>query len=251
MGRRILPVYALLTAGILAGCAGSVTSPVTSGPATRELPRDATHPVMYVALGDSTVHGVGATSPVTNYVSRLGQRLRSVYSAARLVNLGANGATAAEVVSSQLPRLVALRPDLVTLSVGPNDITRKRTAPQYERDIETILRTLSNRTRAVVVVNLIPDLTVTPRFKGHAEEAAVGEMVLRFNEVLLRQAGAHGVEVVDLYAPSRREVPRHPELISADGYHPSDYGYSRWAALMWQGIEARIPRATLPRGPTS
>ena len=184
-------------------------------------------------------------------MSRLGQRLRSVYSSARLVNLGVNGATAADVLSSQLPRLVALRPDLVTLSVGPNDITRERTAQQYERDIETILRTLSDRTSAVVVVNLIPDLTATPRFRGHAKEAAVGQMVLRFNEVLVRQAGAHSVEVVDLYEPSRREVPRHPELISADGYHPSDYGYSRWAALMWQGIEARIPRATLPRGPTS
>jgi len=36
-----------------------------------------------------------------------------------------------------------------------------------------------------------------------------------------------------------------------DGYHPSDYGYARWAALMWQGIAARILRATLPRGPAS
>ena len=245
------PVRAFLMAGILAGCAGSVTPPVTSALATRELSRDATHPVMYVALGDSTVHGMGATSPPNNYVSRLAERLRSVYSAARLVNLGVNGATAADVVSSQLPRLVALRPDLVTLSVGPNDITRERTAQQYERDIESILRTLSDRTTAVVVVNLIPDLTVTPRFRGHAEEAAVGQMVLRFNEALVRQAGAHHVGVVDLYEPSRREVPRHPELISADGYHPSEYGYSRWAALMWQRIEARIPRATLPRGPGS
>jgi len=245
------PVRAFLMAGILAGCAGSVTPPVTSGPAARELPRDPSHPVLYVALGDSTVHGAGATSPANHYVSRLGQRLRSVYPAARLVNLGVNGATAADVVSSQLPRLVALRPDLVTLSVGPNDITRERTAQQYERDIATILGTLSDRTRAVVVVNLIPDLTVTPRFRGHAKEAAVGQMVLRFNEVLVRQAGAHHAEVVDLYAPSRREVPRHPELISADGYHPSDYGYSRWAALMWQGIEARIPRAMLQPGPGS
>jgi len=245
------PVCTFLISGILAGCAGSVTPPATAGPAVRELPRDPSHPVLYVALGDSTVHGAGATSPANHYVSRLGQRLRSVYPAARLVNLGVNGATAADVVSSQLPRLVALRPDLVTLSVGPNDITRERTAQQYERDIATILGTLSDRTRAVVVVNLIPDLTVTPRFRGHAKEAAVGQMVLRFNEVLVRQAGAHHAEVVDLYEPSRREVPRHPELISADGYHPSDYGYSRWAALMWQGIEARIPRATLPRGPAS
>jgi len=241
----------LTAAAILAGCGGVATDPVTSGPAARELPQDATHPVLYVALGDSTVHGVGATSPAANYVSRLGERLRSVYPAARFVNLGVGGATAADVVKAQLPRALTLRPDLVTLSVGPNDITRERTAQPYERDIETILRTVTDRTRAVVVVNLIPDMTVTPRFKGRDNEAAVGQKVLRLNHALIRYANAYGVEAVDLYEASRREVPGHPELLSADGYHPSDYGYARWAALMWRGVEARIPRALLRSGPAS
>jgi lysophospholipase L1-like esterase len=31
-----------------------------------------------------------------------------------------------------------------------------------------------------------------------------------------------------------------PELIGADGYHPSDEGYARWAELMWAAIEGRI-----------
>ena len=45
---------------------------------------------------------------------------------------------------------------------------------------------------------------------------------------------------VDLYGPSRDEVPRRPELIAADRYHPSDAGYARWAELMWAGVEARL-----------
>jgi lysophospholipase L1-like esterase len=47
---------------------------------------------------------------------------------------------------------------------------------------------------------------------------------------------------VDLYSASRQEVPRRPELIGADGYHPSDEGYARWAELMWAAIEGRIAR---------
>jgi lysophospholipase L1-like esterase len=66
--------------------------------------------------------------------------------------------------------------------------------------------------------------------------------VIAFNDVLDRQARAHGAEVVDLYGPSRAEVPRRPELIAADRYHPSDAGYARWAELMWAGIDARIRR---------
>ena len=68
------------------------------------------------------------------------------------------------------------------------------------------------------------------------------ERVIAFNEILITRARAQGAEVVNLYAASRQEVPGRPELIGADGYHPSDEGYARWAELMWVGIEARITR---------
>jgi lysophospholipase L1-like esterase len=231
-----------LGAGLLLASVGVAIYVLLPHQGRRQLPRDPAHPVLYVALGDSTVHGIGASDPANNYVSRLAERLRSVYPRARFVNLGVSGATAADVRVEQLQRAVALRPDLVTLSVGPNDITQKRAAQQYERDIEAILLTLTRQTSAVVVVNLIPDLTVTPRFRGNAEAATLGRAVPVFNEALSRRARANGVEVADLYEPSRREVPQRPELIAADGYHPSDQGYARWAELMWPGIAVRIRR---------
>ncbi|MBI3028038.1 MAG: SGNH/GDSL hydrolase family protein [Candidatus Rokubacteria bacterium] len=208
----------------------------------RRLPTDGAKPLTYVALGDSTVSGVGATDPERNYVSRLYERLRSAYPAARVVNLGVSGATAANVVDGQLERAVALRPDLVTLSIGPNDVTRGRAAAEYEQDLETIFGMLLKETPAVLVVNLIPDLTLTPRFRGREGAAEVGRRVARFNRALRGKARAHGVEIVDLFAQSRREVPRRPELIAADGYHPSDQGYARWAELMWRGVERRLDR---------
>lgn len=234
-------VYALVTVGVLV--AGAATYAFVPRQAAPRLPPDPAHPLMYIALGDSTVYGVGAGSPEGNYVSRLYERLRSVYPHARVVNLGVSGATAADVLEAQLSRAVSLCPDLVTLSIGPNDITRQRDVQQYERDIEAILRMLRRETSAVVVVNLIPDLTVTPRFRGNERAALLSRRVLAFNEALSRQARAYGAEVVDLYGPSQQEVPRRPELISADGYHPSDQGYARWAELMWQGVEPRIQRS--------
>ena len=134
-----------------------------------------------------------------------------------------------------------LRPEIVGVDNGSAAHPLKPVA-EYERDIETILQTLLGETGAVLVVNLIPDLTVTPRFRGREEAAEVGKRVVRFNEALRRQARAYGAEVVDLYAASQQEVPRRPELMARDGYHPSDEGYARWAELMWQGVAARIPR---------
>lgn len=204
------------------------------------LPKDRTDSVLYVALGDSTVEGVGATTPEKNYVNRVYDQLRSIYPNAHVVNLGVGGATSIDVITGQLSKAVELRPTLITLSIGPNDITGRVPLEQYKRNLETIFQRLTRETRAVLVVNLLPDLGLTPRFRFGAERDAVERQTARFNDALALKARGHGAEVIDLYAASREEIPRRPELIAADGYHPSDEGYARWATLMWKGVEARI-----------
>jgi len=225
-------VAAALALAIVAGCSWTR--------ATRTLPADHDAEIVYVALGDSTVEGVGASSPDTTYVSLLHTRLRAVYRNARLVNLGVGGATSADVLTRQLDRAVALGPALVTLSVGPNDITERVPLADYTRNMDVILGRLAGDTRAVIVVNLLPDLAVTPRFHGHETQAVVGRRSVEFNDALARVAGRHGAQIVDLYAPSQREVPARPELVAGDGYHPSDLGYARWAELMWDAVRSRI-----------
>lgn len=223
-----------LVVSLLSGCSW------TRAAAARMLPADHDAPVMYVALGDSTVEGVGASRSDLNYVSRLYARLHEVYRNARLENLGVGGATSVDVLALQLERAVALAPDLVTLSVGPNDITERVPLAAYTRNIDAIFGRLTSQTRAVLVVNLLPDLAVTPRFRGHEAEAVVRRRSVEFNAALTRLAERHGVQIVDLYEPSRREVPARPELMARDGYHPSDLGYARWAELMWDAVRSRI-----------
>jgi len=205
------------------------------------LPERRDTPIVYVALGDSTVEGQGASHRDASYVSRLHERLRSVYPATRTVNLGIGGATSADVLAAQVRRAVDNVPDLVTLSVGPNDITGAVPVAQFERRIDEILGILDRETSAVVVVNLLPDLAVTSRFRSSDARDVVGRETVRFNEALSRQARAHRAELVDLYTVSQKEIPERPELVSEDGYHPSDAGYQRWAELMWEGVRARIP----------
>src|SRR6185436_15149076 len=107
-------------------------------------------------------------------------------------------------------------PDLATLSVGPNDITGRIGADTFEKNVDTIFRTLRARPETVVVATLLPDLGVTPRFRDSPEREAVSRRSDEFNGVLRRLAKAHGVVLVDLYEPSRAEVPRRPELVAGD-----------------------------------
>ena len=208
--------------------------------AMRMLPADPGAEIVYVALGDSTVEGVGASTARNNYVGRLDTRLRERYPRARTVNLGVAGATSLDVLEAQLARAIALQPHLVTLSIGPNDITGRVPSAAYAQNLDMILARLASETPAVIVVNLLPDLAITPRFRNRDSAPVVGRLSVEFNGVVARMAKRHGALVVDLYRASRREVPRHPELLSADGYHPSDLGYARWAELMWDAVRTRI-----------
>jgi lysophospholipase L1-like esterase len=238
-----------LAGAVLGACArGGDNARSVDGDATRlpagrggrdaalRFPADRDAPLRYVALGDSTVEGVGATTPERTYVSRLHARLQEIYPRSDVDNLGVAGATSSDVVREQLPKAITHRPDLVTLSVGPNDITERIGVDVFARNVEAIFRTLRARRETVVVATLLPDLGVTPRFRARPEREAVARRSVEFNDALRRQAKPHGVVLVDLYGPSRDEIPRRPELVAGDGYHPSDAGYARWAELMWQVI---------------
>jgi acyl-CoA thioesterase-1 len=227
-------LLAALAAVLMVACSSSHDNQ------TRAMLGNCPAPIHYVALGDSTVEGVGASHATLNYVSRLHARLLAKYPNARVKNLGVGGATSADVMARQLDRAIKLRPDLITLSIGPNDITGAIPVARYEQNLDVILGRLRSETAAVIVVNLIPDLAVTPRFASGPHADAVGGQTVLFNEALARKAGEHGVELVDLYLPSREEVPRQSALLWKDGYHPSDAGYARWAELMWEGIEPHL-----------
>jgi acyl-CoA thioesterase-1 len=232
---RITSLLVLSVVVLLAPHRGGATTPA------RALPTSGGAELVYVALGDSTVEGIGASSTEKTYPSRIAARLRQRYPNTRLVNLGVAGAVASDVVATQLERAVTARPALVTLSVGPNDVTSGVPAAAYGRHIEQILRTLQERTSAVVVLNLLPDLAITPRFASSPRSAEVGRRAVEFNVILTAAAERWNAEVVDLHRYSRSEVPAHPEYVAADGYHPSDAGYARWADVMWEAVALRLP----------
>jgi len=88
---------------------------------SRSLPSDRQMPLDYIALGDSTVYGLGASSPSTHYVARLFRLVQSEYPATRLTNLGCCLVKAAEVLTDQLPHAFITLLHLMTFSVGPNN----------------------------------------------------------------------------------------------------------------------------------
>jgi hypothetical protein len=91
--------------------------------------RQATGP-LWVVLGDSASQGIGATRRETGYVAVVHERLRH-RDAWRVINLSRAGAGVADVLTRQLPELVALINEeqesaaLVSCIVGAEDLARR------------------------------------------------------------------------------------------------------------------------------
>ena len=128
----------------------------------------------YLALGDSTGIGVGA-SHGGGYVERLYRRLLSLRPDALLVNLCQSGATSADVRDDQMPRAGRTTPSLITLGIGINDVTWQSREEAFAVNLEEIAVALAALRAPVVIMN-IPDLALAPaaaRFDRSSYERSI------------------------------------------------------------------------------
>ena len=196
-----------------------------------------TGPISYVALGDSTGVGVGATEG--GYVARIFRRLETARPGSTLLNLCVSGATTEDVLLDQLDRGIARSPTLVTLGIGINDIGHEVSLEVFAKNYEEILSKLASQTSAPMVVTNIPDISSAPRIPQEMR-SDYHQLIVTFNKKLEDIASRHGAIVFDVYTVTHEQLPSHPEFFSADGFHPSDQGYELWANQMWPTIASAI-----------
>ncbi len=195
--------------------------------------------ISYVALGDSSAVGVGA-SRGGGYPERLASRLRQQGLSVGLTNLGMSGAVVRDVFTSQLKRAVATQPTLVTIGIGTNDLWRGTSVEDFRDDLERIAKRLKPTGASLVVVN-VPDMALAPVARmvpSHLYEGRIEP----FNEAISDVARAHGLHVVDLYSASRELIPKRHDFFCWDGFHPSDAGYEQWADIMLPTVKPLVAR---------
>ena len=194
-------------------------------------------PVLY-ALGDSTGTGVGARGG--SYVERVRERLEASGKGFRLQNLAQSGATVADVLRDQLGRIPTGASGLVLVGAGTNDLIGGVDPEAFGRRFEALLAGLRARTASPIVVSNVPDVSLAPAAAWVPSRAALASRIDAFNRAIAGVARRHDAVVFDLCSFTRRELPRHPEYVSADGFHPSDRGYQAWTDEVWRVIERTL-----------
>ena len=114
----------------------------------------------YVALGDSTGVGIGASLD-GGYPERLYRRLKQTPVRPGILNLAQSGATSADLLRGPVQKAAAAKPALVTLGIGTNDLWRLVPVETFDANLRQIAQQLEHSGARVVVSNLI-DLCLAP-----------------------------------------------------------------------------------------
>ena len=183
-----------------------------------------------MALGDSTAVGVGAGTG-GGYPDRLVGKLRAAYPTLKLLNLGQSGATASDMLESQVPRALQTRPRLITLGIGINDVGLHISDDAFAVNLEEVVVQLRTLGVPMAIAN-IPDLALAPAVAQLVPRSIYERRIELFNEHVTATAARHGLTLVDLYTWGRDVLGARPELFSPDGFHPSALGYDMWAERM-------------------
>lgn len=210
--------------------AASRSTPTPTPPAT-PAPRAA---ITYVAVGASDAFGIGTRIPdQDNWPTVLASALGP---SVHLVNLGIPGATAEVANRDEVPLALVAQPDIITVFVGVNDLDEGVALDTFRTQMVTLLTTLTAETSARIYVGNLPDLSLLPHFAA-ADPAQLRAEVHTWNAVIADVANSDGAVVVDLF-DGWGELAKHPEYISADGFHPSSLGAARLADVFAAAIRA-------------
>jgi lysophospholipase L1-like esterase len=196
------------------------TAPAGSHPWTR-----------YVAMGDSFTEGIGDPEPSSpggyrGWADRVAEELSRTKPDFAYANLAVRGRLLQQIVDQQVAVCLALKPDLVTLSAGGNDLLRPGGDPDaLAEKLDSVVQILAMGGPTVVLFNG-PDT-------GSSVLGRIRSKVAIYNENLRTVAARHDAVIADMW--SLRQLS-DPQMWDADRLHFSPLGHHTIAAMVLDSL---------------
>jgi len=191
------------------------------------------HPwTRYVAIGDSFTEGIGDPEPESpggyrGWADRVAEVLSESVDDFAYANLAIRGRLLQQIIDEQIDPALELRPDLITISAGGNDIIRPGTDPdEVASRLEGAVERLRSRGATVVLFNG-PDIGQTPVLGRIRGKVAI------YNENLHYIALTHDAVVADMWA--LRDL-KDVRMWAPDRLHFSPLGHHTIARMVLESL---------------
>lgn len=174
---------------------------------------------LWVALGDSSTQGVGASEWENGWTHDVLGRMRATSGEPwRIINLSMSGGRFLDVAERQIPVLNTMldEPDLVTCVIGSNDLMWRLGVRSVAND--------ANR-----AVDRLPNGTFVSKLNGPGPRPKI------MNRIFERGASEHDHRLFNIW-----NWPSGKGALARDRVHPSDVGYQYMAELAWDAIGPRV-----------
>ncbi len=188
----------------------------------------------YIAAGDSTALGIGASVVEKTYTHRIAEYLGNKF-AVEYKNIGVPGAQTHDIINNQLKTIIDYRPDLVTISIGANDITHLKDTGEVLNNYRYIIEQLTKETDAKIYITNVARVDEAKLLPYLYRWYLARE--LKWLNPRLLELETERVTIIDIHEYGWYIYSDESITFSADRFHPSDEGYNNWTKAFLSDIE--------------
>jgi len=194
--------------------------------ANAQVPPPARGEARVVFMGDSITDGWG-------------RKYAKFFPGKPYINRGISGQTTPQMLIRFRPDVIALRPAVVVILAGTNDIAGN-TGPMTLETIEDNLTSMAELARAngirVVLASLLPVCDYIKPQTSHRPP----EKIIALNAWMKDYAAKNGLIYLDYYSAMLDDNKMLKQEFTYDGLHPNDAGYEVMARLAEKAIAAAL-----------
>jgi lysophospholipase L1-like esterase len=189
------------------------------------------HRILYLALGDSFTIGTGVGSDRA-FPAVLASRWAARGIQCDLTNPSVNGYATDDLIRDELPLARVVRPALVTVLIGANDIVRGSSERRYRAQLARIHAALADAGVVASAIHALPqpDWSLSPAGATYGDPAEIARRIERFNAIARDEAERAGGRYVDIFPLMRDQARR--SMLAPDGLHPSAEAHEQWATAL-------------------
>lgn len=185
-----------------------------------------------LVLGDSTAVGVGASNSSDSIPAKISSYLGATY----VENHAVSGSLVRDL-SSQIKLLTRDHYNIILLQIGANDIIRFHTIETIEKELDSILFVLTQKSKKVIFIsagNVGGAPLIPPPLRPFYTR-----LNLLYHTNFEALAKKHGVTYINMYQdpsvdPFIKDPRRH---FAEDSFHPSSLGYDIWFTTIQKRLE--------------